>query len=403
MREVIILGSTGSIGTQALAVIAANSAQYRVLALAAGGRKIELLARQAAKFKVTYVAIAAENAAAEFQKIWQEYFPQLPCPQILAGQDAIATVAGIGNDQTVVLNGITGSIGLAATLSALRSGANLALANKESLVAGGELVKVAMRRPGQVVPVDSEHSAIAQALRGGRHRRGLTALEVDGSSEVSKIILTASGGPFRGKKRAELVNISAEQALCHPTWKMGPVVTINSATLFNKALELLEAIYLFEINSQDIIPVIHPQSIVHSMVQFQDGSTIAQASPPDMKLPIALGLSWPERLVGVSAPCNWENPISWDFSPVDEETFPAINLARTALATSALHPAVMNAANEVCVDAFLIGKLDYLGIMEIVEKVLEKFNPEKTLTIEAVQDSETWARMMAKKLIGERI
>lgn len=403
MREVIILGSTGSIGTQALAVIAANKAQYRVTALAAGGAQLQLLAEQAATFDVAQVAISRDGLADQFVQIWKAQFGSRPCPEICTGADAVVQIAGSGDDNCVVLNGITGSVGLAPTLAALESGAVLALANKESLVAGGALVQTAMRRPGQIVPVDSEHSAIAQALRAGRHHRGLTVPEVDGSSEVAKIILTASGGPFRGKKRSELTDITPAQALRHPTWQMGPVVTINSATLFNKALELIEATYLFDVAPNDIVPVVHPQSIVHSMVQFSDGSTIAQASPPDMKLPIALGLSWPERLEQVAQPCVWDSAVSWNFEPVDLETFPAINLARAALQESSLHPAVMNAANEECVAAFIAGKLSYLGIMEIVAQVLADFRGFDALTLESVRESETWARNYANQLIGAKI
>ncbi|WP_353066416.1 1-deoxy-D-xylulose-5-phosphate reductoisomerase [Arcanobacterium hippocoleae] len=403
MREVIILGSTGSIGVQALAVIAANSDQYQVKALAAGGGQLELLARQTAEFRVDTVGIAQPDAAAQFADLWSEMYPSMPLPQILSGMDAIAEIAGSGSENTVVLNGITGSVGLAPTLCALESGATLALANKESLVAGGALVQAAMQRPGQIVPVDSEHSAIAQALRGGRHRRGLTVPEVDGTTEVAKIILTASGGPFRGKKRADLQHVDAKAALQHPTWKMGPVVTINSATLFNKALELIEAAYLFAVDPKDIIPVVHPQSIVHSLVQFQDGSTIAQASPPDMKLPIALGLSWPERLVEISAPCNWESMQTWEFFPLDVQTFPAIELARQALQASPLHPAVMNAANEECVSAFLVGKLSYLGIIETVADVLHEFADGGELALAMVKESESWARNRANEIIGAKL
>ena len=403
MREVIILGSTGSIGTQALEVIAANRECYQVRALVAGGAHLELLVVQAGEFAVTQVGIARTGLADEFRRIWAAQYGSRPCPEISSGAAGIAQIAGSGNENTVVLNGITGSVGLAPTLAALESGAVLALANKESLVAGGALVQTAMRRPGQIVPVDSEHSAIAQALRAGRHHRGLTVPEVDGSSEVAKIILTASGGPFRGKKCSELTDITPAQALRHPTWQMGPVVTINSATLFNKALELIEAAYLFDIAPNDIIPVVHPQSIVHSMVQFSDGSTIAQASPPDMKLPIALGLSWPERLEQIAQPCVWDRALSWEFEPVDLETFPAINLARAALQESPLHPAVMNAANEECVAAFIAGKLSYLGIMEIVAQVLADFRGFDVLTLESVHESEAWARDYANQLIGAKI
>ena len=308
------------------------------------------------------------------------------------------------SDSVVVLNGITGSVGLQPTLTALRSGATLALANKESLVVGGGLIKEAMTRPGQIVPVDSEHSAIAQALRSGIHHRGLTSENLDGHSEVRRIILTASGGPFRGKKRADLAGVTAAQALNHPTWDMGPVVTINSSTLMNKGLELIEAAYLFDVDPQDIVPVVHPQSIIHSMVEFIDGATIAQASPPDMRLPIALGLSWPERLDNITAPNVWDSPVAWHFEPLDHETFPAVRLAREAVASSPLHPAVLNAVNEECVAAFLSGELPYLAITDVVESVLGEFTaPAGTLDLETVLGTEKWARTRAHEVMSARL
>ena len=314
-----------------------------------------------------------------------------------AAMSAIASMAGEGD---VVLNGVTGSIGLAPTLAALRSGATLALANKESLVVGGPLVGQATVRPGQIVPVDSEHSAIAQALSSGRHRKGLTSPVVDGSTEVRRIVLTASGGPFRGKTRAELANVTAEEALAHPTWNMGPVVTVNSSTLMNKALELIEAAYLFDVAPEDILPVVHPQSVVHSMVEFRDGSTIAQASPPDMRLPIALGLSWPRRLADVVPANDWDKPAAWTFEPLDDETFPAIGLARAALAQSPLHPAVFNAANEECVEAFLRGRLSYLAIVDTVADVLEAFEAIDEPSYESVLEADRWARARARETMG---
>ena len=289
---------------------------------------------------------------------------------------------------------------MAPTLAALRSGATLALANKESLVVGGPLVGQATVRPGQIVPVDSEHSAIAQALSSGRHRKGLTSPVVDGSTEVQRIVLTASGGPFRGRTRAELAHVTAEEALAHPTWNMGPVVTVNSSTLMNKALELIEAAYLFDVAPEDILPVVHPQSVVHSMVEFRDGSTIAQASPPDMRLPIALGLSWPRRLADVVPANDWDKPAAWTFEPLDDETFPAIGLARTALAQSPLHPAVFNAANEECVEAFLRGRIAYLAVVDTVADVLEAFEAVDEPSYESVLEADRWARARARETMG---
>lgn len=398
IRDVIVLGATGSIGTQALDVIARNLQCFRVQGLAAGGGNLELLAEQVCAFNVPSVAIAAGDTQKLAQLI-ADIDPSVR-PEILCGENAVTELAGSGDTLTVVLNGITGSIGLRPTLAALQSGARLALANKESLVVGGALVSKAMVRPGQIVPVDSEHSAIAQALRSGRHNRGLTSENIDGTSEVAKLILTASGGPFRGASREDLEHVTVEQALNHPTWDMGPVVTINSSTLMNKALELIEAAYLFDIPPADIIPVVHPQSIVHSMVLFRDGSTIAQASPPDMRLPIALGLSYPDRLDDVAPACTWDSPTSWDFEPLDEDVFPAIKLAREALDTSPLHPAVLNAANEEAVAAFIGGALPYTGIIDIVSRVLDSYSTSTiSPDLDSVLHAEQWARQHARILM----
>lgn len=399
MRSVFLLGSTGSIGTQALDVIRTHPAEFVVAGIGAGGGSVKLLAEQAIEFSVPVVAIADTHRIDDFVAAYCAQTHQA-IPTILSGPDAMCDLVSqaTGADD-VVLNGMTGSVGLRPTLAALASGATLALANKESLVAGGALVKEALRWPGQIVPVDSEHSALAQALRSGRHNKGLCAPVLDGASEVRRLILTASGGPFRGKKRADLAHVTANQALNHPTWSMGPVVTINSSTLMNKGLELIEAAYLFDIPSTDIVPVIHPQSIIHSMVEFHDGSTIAQASPPDMRLPIALGLSWPRRLSDVAKPNRWDSPVTWTFEPIDHETFPALRLAGDAVATSGLHPAVMNAANEECVDAFLSGKIEYLDIVDIVGRVLEEVTVPDVIDLDAVLGTEQWARQRAHELM----
>ena len=405
VRGVVILGSTGSIGEQAMDVIGRNRGRYRVLALGAGGANIELLARQAREFAVPIVAIADSSRADELTAMLKG-----TGIQIIAGADAMSDLAaGVGQDRaedpeaTVVLNGITGSVGLRPTLAALASGATLALANKESLVVGGGLILDAMVRPGQIVPVDSEHSAIVQSLRSGIHHRGLCSQEQDGASEVQRLILTASGGPFRGRHRRELADVTPADALNHPTWDMGPVVTINSSTLMNKGLELIEAAYLFDIAPDDIVPVVHPQSIIHSMVEFKDGATIAQASPPDMRLPIALGLSWPERLDAVSSPNAWDSPLSWSFEPLDHETFPAVSLARQAVSSSPLHPTVLNAANEECVAAFLTGQLPYLGITDTVSEILSEFTaPSGNLDLETVLGTEKWARVRTHEVMAHR-
>ena len=390
-RTVALLGSTGSIGTQALDVVAANPDRFRVTALAAGGANLDLLAEQAVRFAVPLVALATGVASALDERIdaaARRLALPRPRVEIHAGSHAAADAAGTGAD--VVLNGITGSVGLGATLAALRAGSTLALANKESLVAGGALVRAAQQRPDQIVPVDSEHSAIAQALLAGA------------PSEVARIILTASGGPFRGWTREQLAAVSPQQALSHPTWSMGPVVTTNSATLINKGLELIEAHLLFDVAVEDITVVVHPQSVVHSMVEFTDGSTIVQASPPDMRLPIALGLAWPDRVPGAARACRWDEATAWTFEPVDDATFPALDLARAAVKASATHPGVLNAANEECVAAFLAGRIGFLDIVDTVAAVLAEHEGTDgaSLTLEAVVDAEVWARRRARELLG---
>jgi 1-deoxy-D-xylulose-5-phosphate reductoisomerase len=294
----------------------------------------------------------------------------------------------------VVLNGMTGSVGLEPTLAALETGTTLALANKESLIVGGELVTGAAK-PGQLVPVDSEHSALAQALRG------------ESIDDVRRLLVTASGGPFRGRTRAELADVTPEEAMAHPTWDMGPVVSINSATLVNKGLEVIEAHLLFDIGYDRIDVVVHPTSVVHSMVEFVDGSTMVQASPPDMKLPIALGLAWPERVPGVADPCDWTEATAWEFFPLDDSAFPAVRLARQAGEFGRTAPAVFNAANEVCVDAFVTGDLAFLGIVDTVGAVLEQHisDPDVAhddLTLASVLEADARARERARALVESR-
>lgn len=359
-NTVVVLGSTGSIGTQGLDVISRHPERFTVSGLAAGGAHIELLAQQAAQFHVPLVAVFDRQAA----KPLREALDQAGAhgTQIQSGPEAVIGLAGSGAD--VVLNGITGSIGLEPSIAALQAGSQLALANKESVVAGGHLLFGAQIRDRQINPVDSEHSAIWQSLRSGTH------------AEVSKLIVTASGGPFRGWKRDQMTDITPEQALNHPTWHMGPVVTINSSTLMNKGLEVIEASRLFDIPPDRIEVTVHPQSIVHSMVEFVDGATISQASPPDMRLPIALGLSAPDRLGDVAAACDWTKAAQWTFEPLDDEAFPAVSLARHCLAASEKHTAVLNAANEQAVHAFLDHRLPYLGIVDTVKAVLDAMDGE---------------------------
>lgn len=393
--NVTILGSTGSIGTQALKVVSKHPDHFRVLGLAAGGRNMDLLASQVRQFAPKVVAVAKDTVPG----VALQDAATAVCAELLMGEGAAEELAGRFPNATV-LNGVTGGIGLAATLSALSAGSQLALANKESLVVGGALVKKAMVRPGQIIPVDSEHSAIAQALLSGIHERGLVSPVVTGKSEVSSLVLTASGGPFRGKKRSELLEVSAEQALAHPTWSMGPVVTVNSSTLMNKGLELIEAALLFDISPSQITPVVHPQSIVHSMVTWQDGSTIAQASYPNMEVPIALGLDWPRHMSAIGTPLNWEEPTSWTFEPVDNDTFPALSLARAALEASPTHPAALNAANEVCVDNFLEGRVSWVQIVDTVADVVEEHEGVKDPCYQDILDVQEWAARRAVEILG---
>lgn len=388
-RRVVILGSTGSIGTQTLDIIRRNRDRFTVVGLTASGRHAELLASQAREFSVPVVGIADADAAGDFTTAGG-------VAELVLGEHASTQVAALDCD--VVLNGITGSVGLLPTLAALNAGTTLALANKESLVVGGPLVQAAAM-PDQLVPVDSEHSAIAQCLRGGRR------------SEVSRLILTASGGPFRGWTSEQLADVTPRQALAHPTWNMGRLVTTNSATLVNKGLELIEAHLLFDVPYADIQVVVHPQSIVHSMVEFNDGSTIAQASPPDMRIPIALGLDWPERVPGASSACDWSKPAQWTFEPLDTMAFPAVTLARHVGEAGGTAPAVFNAANETAVDAFHDGLLPFPGIVELVQRVVAVhldgtlaepgagFVSSVGVTVQDVLTAESWARAYARTLI----
>lgn len=393
-QQVVLLGSTGSIGTQALQVIDQYAERFDVVALSAGGHSLELLAQQCVRYRPQIVGIHSDDVD-ELAQLIRAKGGTLP--EILHGAEASTQIAG-SFSEAVVLNGITGGVGLGPTLAALEAGATLALANKESLVVGGSLVRRCMRRPGQIVPVDSEHSAIAQCLESGVHEKGLTASRVTGKSEVAQLVLTASGGPFRGKKRHELTDVTPQQALAHPTWSMGPVVTINSSTLVNKGLELIEAHLLFDIPADDIVPVVHPQSIVHSMVTWKDGATIAQASPPDMKLPIALGLTWPERLPDIERSVDFLRAQEWTFEPVDFETFPALTLARAAVSESATHPAVYNAANEVFVQAFLDERLPYLSIVDLLAQVLGEHSGIAQPSVEDILGAQEWARNRAEHL-----
>ena len=376
MKDLVILGSTGSIGVQALEIVEANPSLFRIVALTAAGSNTDLLIAQAKKFNVPVIGVT-KNA--------DQIKAALPNSTVIDGPLASTEIAAITCD--VVLNGITGSIGLGPTLAALRVGNRVALANKESLVAGGDLV-MSLAKPDQLLPVDSEHSALWQSLMGGK------------KSEVSKLVLTASGGPFRD--RTDLSTITVAEALNHPTWSMGPVVTINSATLVNKGLEIIEAHYLFAIPYSQIEAVIHPQSVVHSMVEYVDGSTIAQASPPNMKAPISFAINYPDRVKAATAPIDWTQSHTWTFASIDNERFPAIDLARRCGALGGGLPAIFNAANEVCVASFISGEIGFTSIVETVEEVVQKLGgksasaPRDLADVSAIEED---ARAIATELL----
>ncbi|TKK85012.1 1-deoxy-D-xylulose-5-phosphate reductoisomerase [Herbidospora galbida] len=378
-----MLGSTGSVGTQALDVIARNG--FRVAGLAAAGSRPDLLARQAAETGAPVVAVADPAA---LPAVREALAALGAAPEVLAGPEGVAELAGRPCD--IVLNGITGALGLTSTLETLKAGTTLALANKESLIIGGPLVK-RLAAPGQLLPVDSEHSALAQCLWAS----GPTGHRPEA---VRKLVVTASGGPFRGRRRADLADVTPEMALNHPTWNMGPVITINSATLVNKGLEVIEAHLLFDIGFDRIEVVVHPQSVIHSMVEFVDGSTVAQASPPDMRLPIALALGHPGRLPHVSPPVDWTRAHTWTFEPLDVEAFPSVPLARHVGEQGGTAPAVYNAANEVCVEAFMKGALPFLAIVDTVAEVVEEHVAGRAESIEEVLAADAWARARAAEL-----
>lgn len=394
VREIALLGSTGSIGTQAIDVVSGAPERFRIVALAAGGRRVDLLAEQTARTGARVVAVPDCVAADRLGEALRAQGLTVGAGgvEVLVGPDAASEVAGRGTD--VVLNGMTGAIGLRPTLAALAAGSTLALANKESLIIGGRLVTGAAA-PGQIVPVDSEHSALAQCLRSGT------------PDEVRRLVLTASGGPFRGRSREQLLDVTPADALAHPTWAMGPVITTNSATLVNKGLEVIEANLLFGIGFDRIAVVVHPQSVVHSWVEFVDGSCIAQCSPPDMRLPIALALGWPERVKDVSRPVDITQAATWEFFPLDEEAFPAVRLARRAGAAGGTYPAVYNAANEECVAAFLDGHIRFTDIVDVVEAVVDDVPTRPgpsdgwpAVALDDVLAADGWARTRAREVLA---
>ena len=378
MRDIVILGSTGSIGVQALEVIAANPTKFRVVGLAAGGNNLERLISQVKKFDVPIVGTTGDAAVLR---------EALSGVEVIDGADSSKSIAALSCD--VVLNAITGSIGLGPTLAALEVGNKVALANKESLVAGGDLVMAHGR--DRIIPVDSEHSALFQAMLSGKR------------SDLEKFILTASGGPFRNV--SDMSTVTLADALNHPTWSMGPVVTINSATLVNKGLEIIEAHYLFDVPYNKIEAVIHPQSVVHSMVEFKDGSTIAQASPPNMKGPIAYAISYPDRVSDAMPAIDWKSSHTWSFEPIDNERFPAVDLARRCGSLGGAVTAMYNAANEVAVAAFMKEQIPFTAIVDTIEKTVTTLGGHASSVVRDLSDVsaiENDARRVALEALARR-
>ncbi len=384
MTTVAVVGSTGSIGTQTLEVVRADRERYDVVALAAA-TSVDLLARQADEFRPRVVALADEAAGAK------ELARRVPAgTEVLSGADALAETAGTAD---VVVNGVVGFAGLPVTLAALESGRRLALANKESLIAAAPLVQRARATPGaELIPVDSEHCAIHQCLRAN-----------DVPERVSRIILTASGGPFRGRSRNELGEVTVADALAHPTWDMGPKITVDSSTLMNKGLEVIEAHELFGVPFDRIDVVVHPQSIVHSMVEFSDGATVAQLSMPDMRLCIGYAVSYPDRLDTPFGRIDWRDLRRLDFESPDVETFPCLRLAYEAGRLGGTAPAWLNAANEVAVSAFLDGVISWLAIADVLEETLGRHDGTKAESADVVIDVDRRARKETRRVIERNL
>jgi 1-deoxy-D-xylulose-5-phosphate reductoisomerase len=385
MRSVTILGSTGSIGTQALDVVRRNPERFKVIGLSAAGTNQELLAGQIREFLPPVVGIADETAAEEVRT----HLGSIRGVEFVVGPDAAERLAS-EPEADVVLNALVGSSGLGPTLAALQNGKTLALANKESLVVGGELVMDLIKgEPERLLPVDSEHAALAMALRGERRE------------DLKRVVITGSGGPFRGWTATELAKASMKEALQHPIWSMGPKITIDSATLMNKGLEVIEAHYLFGLEYSQIHVLIHPEGVVHAIAEFRDGSMRAEMATADMRLPIQLALGWPERLpTGVASLPLTEKPLT--FEPVDHEAFPAVDLAYRVGGLGLTFPAVMNAANEVAVMAFLEGKIPLPRIVEVVQTIVDEHEPPSVVSVVHIERADTWARRRAAEIIEAR-
>ncbi|HLU41123.1 MAG TPA: 1-deoxy-D-xylulose-5-phosphate reductoisomerase [Microthrixaceae bacterium] len=380
MTTVAVIGSTGSIGTQTIEVVAAEPERYEIVALAAGS-SVEQLAEQARQVRPRVVGLADASRAGELA----ELLP--PGVELVAGPEALADLA---TEADVTVNGVVGFAGLPVTMATLAAGRRLALANKESLIAAGPVVRTVRDTPGaELVPVDSEHCAVHQCLRAG-----------EGTRRLARIVLTASGGPFRGRTAEELASVTVDEALAHPTWSMGPKITVDSSTLMNKGLEVIEAHELFDVPYDHIEVVVHPQSIVHSMAEFTDGATIAQLSMPDMRLPIAYALAYPDRATVPFGRVDWTATTRLDFEPPDRSTFACLDLAYEAGRSGGTAPAWLSAANEVAVDAFLGGRIGWIAISQVLAASLERWDGEPADSLEAVLDADARGRRCASELIG---
>ena len=388
MRTVSVVGSTGSIGTQTLEVVAAEPGRYRIVALGAA-TSVDLLVTQAHAVRPERVAIADASLAAELEA-------RVPKgTEVWAGPDALAAIA---TQAEVVVNGVVGFAGLPVTLAALEAGRRLGLANKESLIAGGPVVQRARATPGaEILPVDSEHAAVHQCLAGSAGPAstvGLPNLE-----RVARIVLTASGGPFRGRTAGDLASVTVADALAHPTWSMGPKITVDSSTLMNKGLEVIEAHELFGAAYDRIDVVVHPQSIVHSMVEFTDGSTVAQLSRPDMRLPISYALAYPDRGEVAFGALDWSTVGRLDFEPPDREAFPCLDLAYEAGREGGTAPAWLNAANEIAVAAFLEGRISWKSIADVCKETLLRHHGTNPVSVDVVLDADRRAREQARRVV----
>lgn len=383
MTTVSLLGSTGSIGTQTLDVVAAEPDRFRIVALGAGS-DVDALVAQCEAVRPELVVVADPTRAAELRS-------RVPAGiAVEAGPDAFAGAAKVAD---VVVNAVVGFAGLPVTMAALGAGRRLALANKESLIAAGPVVRSVRGTPGaEIVPVDSEHCAVHQCLRAG-----------DGSRRLGRIVLTASGGPFRGRGAGDLASVTVEDALAHPTWAMGPKITVDSSTLMNKGLEVIEAHELFDVDYDRIDVVVHPQSVIHSMVEFTDGATIAQLSMPDMRLPIGYALAYPDRIGTAFGSLDLARAQELSFEPPDRGTFRCLDIAEAAGRSGETAPAWMSAANEVAVDAFLAGRIPWRGIAELVEAALQDWDGAPASSLDAVLAADAGGRAAARALLDGEV